>query len=111
MCAQGEIRLWTLDAREIISQPLTGHNQEVKMLGFSPDGKILASSDGNTIILWNVETRQMLGEISPGHQYKEGGAVFRPINSIAFSPDGKALASSGCARIEQRITEALVLMR
>jgi WD40 repeat protein len=101
-CKQGEIRLWTLDAREIISQPLTGHNNEVKMLSFSPDGKILASSDGNNIILWNVWTRQMLGEISPGHQYKEGGAVFRPVNSIAFSPDGKALASSGCARIEER---------
>jgi WD40 repeat protein len=100
-CTQGEIRLWRLDAREIISQPLTGHSDAVKMLAFSSDGQVLASSDGNNIILWNVETRRMLGEIAPGHQYKEGSTVFRPVSSFVFSPDGKSLASSGCARIER----------
>jgi WD40 repeat protein len=74
------------------------------MLAFSPDGKTLASSDGTTIILWNVLTRQALGEITTGQQAKEGSSVPSPIISIAFSPDGNTLASSGCGKIGQRLT-------
>jgi WD40 repeat protein len=74
------------------------------MLVFSPDGKILVSSDGRNIILWNVETRQMLGQIDPGHQYERGSTVSLPVNSIALSPDGKTLASGGCGKRGQRLT-------
>jgi WD40 repeat protein len=103
-CKQGEIRLWNPATRQLVSQPLTGHSDSVKMLVFSSDGKILVSSDGQNIILWNVETRQMLGEIAPGHQYNSESSVSRPVNSIALSPDGNTLVSSGCGKRGQRIT-------
>jgi WD40 repeat protein len=102
-CTQGEIRLWNPDTQQPVSQPLWGHSDAVTMLGFSSDGKILASSDGNNIILWNVETREMLGEIRPGHQYQAENSAFSPLRSIAFSPDGKTLASSGCGKIERSV--------
>jgi WD40 repeat protein len=60
---------------------------------FSPDGKTLASGSSRNlfgryyanIILWDVETRQPLGEPLVG--YSES------VISVAFSPDGKTLAS------------------
>ncbi|MDT4953221.1 MAG: hypothetical protein QOJ02_1359 [Acidobacteriota bacterium] len=102
-CQQGEIRLWNPDTQQPIAQPLMGHSNSVTMLAFSSDRKTLASSDGNNILLWNIETRQMLGEIKPGHQYKEQSARLSPLTSIAFSPDGKTLASSGCGKLEERV--------
>lgn len=59
----------------------------VNSVAFSPDGKLLASGSSDSgIRLWDVEKREMVGEICGG----EGS-----INSVAFSPDGKLLASAG----------------
>ncbi len=102
-CRQGEIRLWNPATRQLVSQPLTGHSDSVKMLIFSSDGEILVSSDGQNIILWNVETRQMLGEIAPGHQYDSKSSASLPVDSIALSPDSNTLASGGCGKRGQRI--------
>jgi WD40 repeat protein/energy-coupling factor transporter ATP-binding protein EcfA2 len=103
-CRQGEIRLWNPATRGLISQPLTGHSDSVKILIFGSDGKILVSSDGRNIILWNVETRQMIGEIAPGHQYNSGSSASLPVNSVALSPDSKTLASGGCGKRGKRLT-------
>jgi WD40 repeat protein len=53
---------------------------------FSPDGRLLAcGSEDGAVRLYDVSSRQVLGEPLTGH----GGAV----TSVAFSPDGKLLAS------------------
>ena len=65
---------------------LHGHLGSVRSIVWSPDGKILASGSGdNTIILWDIQTRQPLGEPLKGHTDS--------VWSVAFSPDGKVLAS------------------
>jgi WD40 repeat protein len=57
-------------------------------IAFSSDGKILASGgDDGSVILWDLQTRQPIGEPLRGHD--EG------VNSVAFSSDGKILASGG----------------
>jgi hypothetical protein len=67
-----------------LSQYLKGHSSTVSAVSFSPDGKTLASgSYDNTIILWDVETRQPIGQ----------PLTASGVTSVAFSPDGKTLAS------------------
>jgi WD40 repeat protein len=65
---------------------LEGNSGWIVAVGFSPDGKTLASGayDGS-LKLWDVETRTIRRTLS-GH----GG----PVETVAFSPDGKRLASS-----------------
>lgn len=53
-------------------------------LELSPDGKILAASDGKNILLWDFVNRKEIGSVS-GH----GGLTL----SMSFSPDSKRLAT------------------
>lgn len=74
------------------SQILTGHNADVRMVRFTPDGQLLAtaSADG-TVILWNQRGQMLLRLLIGADVY-----------AIAFSPDGKLLATGsldGTARI------------
>jgi WD40 repeat protein len=84
------IYLWEV-ARGKQFRVLEGHEGPVFGIGFSPDGKLLASGTGNgrehkgnTVRLWEIasgmERRRFLGH----------GA---PITSVAFSSDGRKVAS------------------
>ena len=62
-----------------------GHESTVNAVAFSPDGKTLASAEGETIYLWDVKTGKEIRRIE-----KNGWTVLR----LAFSPDGETLAST-----------------
>jgi WD40 domain-containing protein len=59
-------------------------NESVSFLAFSPDSRVLASSGGGPIQLWDVATRRQACRF-------EAQAPGR--TSLAFSPDGRLLAS------------------
>ncbi|MCU0566973.1 MAG: caspase family protein [Oculatellaceae cyanobacterium Prado106] len=65
---------------------LTGHQQPVSALRFSPNSQQLASgSDDQTLMLWTMADRRLLATLK-GHKGR--------INDIAYSPDGQILASA-----------------
>ncbi|HLA05253.1 MAG TPA: hypothetical protein VJZ16_04635, partial [Syntrophales bacterium] len=69
---------------------LSGHDQSsVSEIEFSPDGRLLASTDyiGN-VKIWDVSSGAEIRAFSPHNSKHEA--------YISFSPDGKILASGGC---------------
>jgi WD40 repeat protein len=74
------IKLWSFETGAEL-RTLRGHLSNPILVIFSPDGKILASSDSKTIKLWSVET---------GHELSS----LKGLGNIAFSPDSKILASA-----------------
>jgi WD40 repeat protein len=58
-------------------------------MAFSPDGKLLATGDGDgTVRLWDPATGQPVGR--PRHAT---GSARYGVHGVAFSPDGKLLAT------------------
>ncbi len=52
---------------------------------FSPDGKLLVTSGGNKILVWDFAERKLLTKFE---------AHTKGVRSLAFTPDGKTLASA-----------------
>ncbi|KAH8891530.1 hypothetical protein GQ53DRAFT_865268 [Thozetella sp. PMI_491] len=81
-----DIKIWdaTKDNAKQMLEGYGGHG--VKMLVFSPDGKLIASGmDDETVKIWDTVTGHVKRRIM-GH----GG---HGVETIAFSPDGKLMAS------------------
>jgi WD40 repeat protein/beta-lactamase regulating signal transducer with metallopeptidase domain len=66
---------------------------EVRNLAFSPDGKRIATTQSNTVRLWETATGKEL-PLSDGHQ--------GPISAVTLSPDGKTVLSWGTDRMIRR---------
>jgi WD40 repeat protein len=91
------VLLWDLADRKVVKRVRLGADAYAleefiktrnRSVVFHPDGSILAiRSTNSTIVLLNVDTGEVIGEILGGH---DGGVV-----DIAFSPDGRFLASGG----------------
>jgi WD40 repeat protein len=85
------IRLWDTHAWSLV-RTLTRHNTYlwwIPALSISPDGRLLASTDGyigRTIKLWDLRSGRVIRTLV-GPEWQ--------VNAVAFSPDGRLLASGG----------------
>ena len=65
---------------------LTGHNDSVRELAFSRDGRTLATgSRDNRVILWDMASHRQVGPPLTGHTDQ--------VSSVAFSRDSRTLAT------------------
>src|SRR5438270_537137 len=64
------------------------HTVALASVAFSPDGKVLASCAGGTIMMWDVVTGKNTATF-------KGNVMI--VSVVAFSPDGKILASGTLA--------------
>jgi WD40 repeat protein len=94
-CTGREIRVWDVDSRAEVAV-LRGHQDEVRDVAFSPDGRWLASvadQEDRAVRIWDL-TRRELAHALEGHT--AGGYA------VAFNRDGTLLASGatdGTARL------------
>ena len=79
----GSIQIWNIYSGDILRTINTPY-KTVEIIKFSPDGRILTSSDGIDIHFWNIETGNLIDTIT-GHT--------DDLYSIEFSPNGQTLVS------------------
>jgi WD40 repeat protein/transcriptional regulator with XRE-family HTH domain len=99
--ADGTVRLWNPVSGQLAAAlpagtgtggglcvPPLNFKGRVCAVAFSPNGKLLASGDGDgTVGLWNRATRRPLGHPLPADTGPKGG-----VWAVAFSPNSKLLA-------------------
>src|SRR5262249_17892800 len=82
------VHLWDLDSYQSLAV-FSAHGAEVRALGFSPGGHLLASGgNGHMIHLWDAQR-------GPAPESEPDPALLRP--GVALSRDGARLASVGPA--------------
>jgi WD40 repeat protein len=85
LSVKGPVRVWNV-LREETVLTLEGHADGTEALAFSSDGRLLASSGGDsTIKLWDVATGRTLRTLN---------GLTTSANSLAFSPDSRVLVSA-----------------
>jgi WD40 repeat protein len=83
--APDNLRLWDVAAET--PRALKGHAAYVETLVFSPDGKSLATLDGQRLICWDTAGGAQLWQARVAHN-----------SSLAFTPDGRTLIASPGSR-------------
>jgi len=85
--ADGTVRFWEPAAKELkAAGTLPPAQGAVRSLTFSPNGKLLATSDEQSVKLWDVAGRKLVADLGPPSVRARW---------LAFSPDGKTLAVAG----------------
>jgi hypothetical protein len=88
--ADKRVKKWDLDTHEDVLT-LTGHQDEVVSVAYSPDGRFIASASlDETVRIWNAADGTELLAL----RAHTGGAT-----SVAFSPDNQRLVSGGLDRL------------
>jgi DNA-binding beta-propeller fold protein YncE len=74
------------------------HDNPVRAMAFSPDGRHLAVSDGASVRIWDPSADKLVGALSTGDAGKDYRGIPTPLHSVAFSPDGTFCAAGGDRR-------------
>jgi WD40 repeat protein/DNA-binding SARP family transcriptional activator len=87
----GTVTLVDLTRRAPAATPLQAHSGAVQAVALSPDGRLLASADAHSAIVWDLATRSPTGRPIPVTENPP--LISSPdIAEVALSPDGRTLA-------------------
>jgi WD40 repeat protein len=75
--------IYDLSANKVITQ-VTWAGQHPRRVAFSPDGQLIAVTDGSMLQVWNLESKQRVVALQAGKQHLTG---------LAFDPDGRYIAT------------------
>ncbi|MBI4657230.1 MAG: serine/threonine protein kinase [Verrucomicrobia bacterium] len=90
--ADGTVKLWDLETKKPFATLLGPRTSPaINGLAFSPDAKLLAVGDKESVFVFDTATRQVRRKFSASSQR----IVVRDYNPVAFSSDGKLLATRG----------------
>ena len=85
------ICIWDVGNRKLGVGPLTGHEDYVRAVAYSPDGtRLVSGSSDETVRIWNSETGQLLSTFN-GHS--------ELVYSVAYSSDGSHIVSGSGNKI------------
>jgi WD40 repeat protein len=83
-CDDKKVMLWDIKKDDLFKK-LSGHDNDVKGVAFSPDGSKLATGGkDNSAIIWDAATGDKIKALN-GHSNN--------VNTVAYRPDGKYLAT------------------
>ncbi len=82
--ARGGLKLWSVREGRALADVPTVAAEPVAALAFAPDGRMLASAQGDSIRLWAIPDARPLATLD-GH--------VAAVRALAFAPDGRTLAS------------------
>ncbi|MEZ0274825.1 MAG: WD40 repeat domain-containing protein, partial [Roseimicrobium sp.] len=78
-----DTRTWTLDADTV-----PGHRSDIKFVAFSPDGKLLATQDVDSIYVWTVDGT------APPRKLESAPDGAGELRSLEWKPDGTEIWSA-----------------
>jgi WD40 repeat protein len=87
----GMVTLIDLPRRATAGAALHAHSRAVHAVALSPDGRLLASADAHSAIVWDLTTRRPTGRPIPATE-SSGLTTSPDITDLALSPDGRTLA-------------------
>lgn len=86
------VKLFDVLSGEAI-RSMVGSAEPLGNLIFRPDGRVLAGSSGNDVVIWDPETGQQVRTMAIGNwvtRFLGAGGVWK----MVFSPDGRTLATN-----------------
>jgi WD40 repeat protein/DNA-binding SARP family transcriptional activator len=87
----GTVTLTDLIRQAPVGTPLRAHPHPVQAVALSSDGRLLASADAHTAIVWDLASRRATGPPIPVTEWA-GLTISPDITHLALSPDGRTLA-------------------
>jgi WD40 repeat protein len=98
-CRGGTVRLWDVPERRLSGEPIRVTDDGSPAVTFSRTGDVLATASKEGAKLWDVSSRQQIGETltvaftdvldAPG-----------PVIDVGYSPDGDTLAGAGSSILQ-----------
>ena len=103
-CKMGaKLQLWNVRAKQVVQRlnRFKGHQHTINIAAFSPDGKLIATGDDNSLQVWDIKLKK---------KPKVLDKKIKTWNSLAFSYDNRLLAIADNIKVELVVVESRYIL-